>query len=108
MLYFEARRPLGTRFVFSNYLTGLSPATRTQTDPNVDASANVVPESWDMLEADLRERRPRFFVDTSPGNLGAYGKFPPVRFPRLRVILDRDYTSIGEVGGARIFARRAP
>jgi 4-amino-4-deoxy-L-arabinose transferase-like glycosyltransferase len=108
VLYFEARRPLGSRFVFSNYLTGLSPATRTQTDPKADASANVVPESWDMLEADLRERRPRFFVDTSPGNLGAYGKFPPAGFPRLRVILDRDYTPIGEVGGARIFALRAP
>jgi 4-amino-4-deoxy-L-arabinose transferase-like glycosyltransferase len=108
VLYFEARRPLGSRFVFSNYLTGLSPATRTQSDPNADASANVVPESWDMLEADLKERRPRFFVDTSPGNIGAYGKFPPALYPRLRVILDRDYTSIGEVAGARIFALRAP
>jgi 4-amino-4-deoxy-L-arabinose transferase-like glycosyltransferase len=108
VLYFEADRPLGSRFVFSNYLTGLSPATRTQTDPNADASANVVPESWGMLEADLRERRPRFFVDTSPGNIGAYAKFPPARFPRLQAILDRDYTPIGEVGGARIFALRAP
>ena len=108
VLYFEARRPLGSRFVFSNYLTGLSPATRTQTDPNADAAANVVPGSWDMLEADLGERRPRFFVDTSPGNIGAYGKFPPARFPRLQVILDRDYTPIGEVAGVRIFALRAP
>jgi 4-amino-4-deoxy-L-arabinose transferase-like glycosyltransferase len=108
VLYFEADRPLGSRFVFSNYLTGLSPATRTQTDPSADASANVVPESWDMLEADLKERRPRFFVDTSPGNIGAYGKFPPVRYPRLRAILDRDYAPIGEVAGARIFVLRAP
>ena len=107
VLYFETRRPLGSRFVFSNYLTGLSPATRTQTDPNADASANVVPESWDMLVADLEQRRPRFFVDTSPGNIGAYGKFPPAHFPRLRMILDRDYAPIGEVGGARILALRS-
>jgi hypothetical protein len=106
VLYFQAQRPLGTRFVFSNYLTGLSPATRTETDPAADASGNVVAESWDMLEADLAARRPRLFVDTSVGNIAAYGKFPPSRYPRLQAILDRDYTPIGVVAGARVFARR--
>ena len=108
VLYFEAERPLGSRFVFSNYLTGLSPATRTQSDPRVDASANVVRESWDMLEADVAARRPRLFVDTSPGNIGAYGKFPTVKFPRLQAIIDRDYVPIADVAGARLYARRTP
>ncbi len=106
VLYFEADRPLGSRFVFSNYLTGLSPATRSQSDPSVDASANVVAESWEMFVADLSARVPEIFVDTSPGNLGAYGKFPLSRFPRLQAIVDRNYSPIGEVGGARIFVRR--
>jgi 4-amino-4-deoxy-L-arabinose transferase-like glycosyltransferase len=106
VLYFEADRPLGSRFVFSNYLTGLSPATRTQSDPNADASANVVGESWEMFVADLGDRLPRLFVDTSPGNLGAYGKFPLSRFPRLQAIVDRNYSPIGEVAGTRVFARR--
>src|SRR5207248_728509 len=44
VLYFEADRPLGCRFVFANYLTGASPATATQTDPAVDASRNIVRE----------------------------------------------------------------
>ena len=57
VVYFEADRPLGTRFVFSNYQTGLSPATRTQTDPGADSSANVVGPSWEMFAADL-ERPP--------------------------------------------------
>ena len=104
----NAALPLGSRFVFSNYLTGLSPATRTQTDPRADASANVVAESWAMFEADLASRRPRLFVDTSPGDIAAYGKFPPGRYPRLQAILDRDYTTIGRVAGARILALRAP
>jgi hypothetical protein len=108
VLYFEAQRPLGSRFVFSNYLTGLSPATRTQTDPHADASANVVKEGWDMFETDLLERRPRIFVDTSPGNIAAYGKFPPEHYPRLQAILVRDYVPVGEVAGARILALRAP
>lgn len=106
VLYFEADRPLGSRFVFSNYLTGLSPATRTQSDPSADASANVVAESWEMFVADLNSRLPEIFVDTSPGNLGAYGKFPLSRFPRLQAIVDRRYSPIGEVGGARVFVRR--
>jgi hypothetical protein len=106
VLYFEADRALGSRFVFSNYLTGLSPATRSQSDPSADASANVVAESWEMFVTDLNSRLPEIFVDTSPGNLGAYGKFPLSRFPRLQAIVDRHYSPIGEVGGTRIFVRR--
>ncbi len=107
VLYFEADRPLGSRFVFSNYLTGLSPATRTQSDPRADSSANVVGESWDMLERDLEDRRPRLFVDTSPGNIASYGKFPPAKYPRLEAILERDYVSIGQIAGAQVLELRA-
>jgi 4-amino-4-deoxy-L-arabinose transferase-like glycosyltransferase len=106
VLYFDAGRPLGSRFAFANYLTGLSPATRSQSDPSMDTKANIVPESWDMLEADLAQRRPRLFVDTSPGDVGHYGKFPPASFPQLQTILDRDYRSLGEVAGVRVFERR--
>jgi hypothetical protein len=108
VLYFQAGRPLGSRFVFSNYLTGLSPATRTQSDPALDASVNVVPQSWDMLLADIADRRPELFVDTSPGNIGAYGKFPLSRYPRLAEIVQRDYAPIGEIAGARVFRIRRP
>jgi hypothetical protein len=105
-LYFVADRPLGCRFVFSNYLTGLSPATATQTDPDVDASANIVPEAWDMLEADVATRRPRWFVDASPGDVGHYGKFAPAHFPRLAAILERDYVPVATIAGMRVLERR--
>jgi len=108
LLYFEARRPLGTRFVFSNYQTGLSPATRTQSDPGADASANVVGESWEMFAEDLAVRRPKIFVDTSPGNLAGYGKFPLSRFPRLQAIVDRNYALCDDVAGARLYLLRTP
>jgi hypothetical protein len=106
VLYFLAERPLGTRFVFSNYMTGLSPATPSQSDPAVEASPNIVPESWPMFEADVAERRPRVLVDTSPGNVAAYGKFPPSNFPRLQALLDRDYRLVEETAGVRVFVRR--
>jgi len=92
--------------VFSNYMTGLSPATPSQSDPTVDASPNIVPESWTMFETDVATRRPRVVVDTSPANLAAYGKFPPSDFPRLQAILDRDYQAVGDVAGVRVLVRR--
>ena len=101
VLYFMANRPLGSRFVFSNYLTGLSPATRTQTDPSADASANVVPAAWDMLESDLASRKPAMLVDLSAGDVAGYGKFPPTHFPRLNDILERDYVFVGRAAGGR-------
>jgi hypothetical protein len=106
VLYFEAERPLGCRFVFSNYLTGLSPATATQTDPTVDSSPNIVAEAWPMLERDLGERQPRFIVDGSPGNVGLYGKYPPVKFPRLLRVLACAYEPRADVAGMRIYERR--
>ncbi len=108
VLYFDAARPLGSRFVFSNYLTGLSPATRTQSDPALDASVNVVPESWDMLLADIAARRPELFVDTAPANIGAYGKFPLSHYPRLAEVVQRDYVPVGEVAGARVYRINRP
>jgi len=107
VLYFEADRPLGCRFVFSNYLTGLSPATATQSDPKVDSSRNVVAESWPMLERDLAERKPRFIVDGSPGDVGRYGKYPPAKFPRLARTLACSYDARAEVAGMRIYERLA-
>jgi hypothetical protein len=106
VLYFDAERPLGCRFSFANYLTGMSPATTTQSDPAVDASMNIVPEAWDMLEADFAARRPRLVVDASPGDVANYGKFPVAKFPRLAAILARDYDELGTIDGIRVLERR--
>lgn len=106
VLYFDAARPLGCRFVFANYLTGLSPATATQSDPAVDSSRNVVREAWPMLEHDLATRQPRFVIDGSPGNVAFYGKYPPRSFPRLAAVLDCAYDRVAEVAGMHIYERR--
>jgi hypothetical protein len=107
VLYFEAARPLGCRFVFANYLTGASPATATQTDAGVDSSRNIVREAWPMLDSDLDERQPRFIVDASPGDVAFYGKYPPWKFPRLTHVLECSYDAVAEVAGMRIYERTA-
>ncbi len=106
VLYFEAERPLGCRFAFANYLTGMSPATSTQYDPEVDASMNIVPQAWTMLEEDFAVRRPRIVIDASYADVGNYGKFPPSKFPRLAVILARDYRTVQIIEGVRVLERR--
>jgi branched-subunit amino acid transport protein AzlD len=106
VLYFEADRPLGCRFVFSNYLTGLSPATTTQSDATVDSSRYIVREAWPMLEADLDQRQPRFIVDGSPGNVAFYGKYPPSKFPPLARVLACAYDARADIAGMRIYERR--
>jgi hypothetical protein len=106
VLYFEANRPLGCRFVFANYLTGASPATATQRVATIDSSRNIVPEAWPMLERDLDERQPRFIIDGSPGDVAFYGKYPPSKFPQLARILECSYEPEAEVAGMRIYQRR--
>ncbi|HEX8114586.1 MAG TPA: hypothetical protein VF516_42945 [Kofleriaceae bacterium] len=106
VLYFEANRPLGCRFVFSNYLTGASPAPATQIDAAVDSSRYIVREAWPMLEADLDQRRPRFIVDGSPGDVALYGKYPPSKFPPLARVLGCAYQPVADVAGMRIYERR--
>jgi hypothetical protein len=107
VLYFEAARPLGCRFVFSNYITGASPATPSQKDPLVDSAKNAVPVATDMMIQDLAERRPRFLVDASVGNISFYGKYPPEKFPWLAKILRCDYVPAADVAGMRIYQRLA-
>lgn len=107
VLYFQANRPLGCRFVFANYLTGLSPATPSQTDATVDSSPNAVLAAWDMIDDDFTKRRPTFIIDGSPGNVAFYGKYPPERFPRLARVLACHYSVAADIIGMRIYRRLA-
>lgn len=107
VLYFDAARPLGCRFVFANYITGLSPATPSQSDPTLDSSHNAVPIATDMMIADLAERKPTFVIDASVGDVGFYGKYPPAHFPWLAKILSCQYAAEADIAGMRIYRRLA-
>jgi hypothetical protein len=66
-----------------------------------------VPVATDMMIQDLAERRPRFLVDGSVGNISFYGKYPPAKFPWLAKILSCDYVPAADVAGMRIYQRLA-
>jgi hypothetical protein len=104
-IYHAADRTPGVRFSFCNYLTGLSPATPSEYDPTVDPSAHIVTWAWPMVAADIASRRPAVIVDTAPGDIKGYGKFPARRYPVLAGILAADYVAVEEIAGAVIYAR---
>ncbi|MEP6653960.1 MAG: hypothetical protein ABJA82_11405 [Myxococcales bacterium] len=105
-LYILARRSLGTRFSFCNYMTGESPGTPTETGAR-DADVNQLPASWQMLFEDLDRRRPALFVDAAAAGWDGYEKFPLSRYPRLRDYVGAHYRSV-EVSAGVVLYRRAP
>ena len=105
-LYILARRPMGTRFSFCNYMTGESPGTPTETG-KWNADGNQLPAAWDMMFTDLEQRRPALFVDAAAAGWDGYDKFPIARYPRLRDYVDRHYRPV-EVSAGVVLYRRVP
>jgi hypothetical protein len=106
-LYLLARRPMGTRFSFCNYLTGESPGTRTETGAG-DAGANVLGEGWRMLFDDLERRAPALLVDVSAAGWDGYDKYPLSDYPDLVRYVGRHYRRDSEVAGVVFYRRRTP
>jgi len=104
-LYVLARRPMGTRFSFCNYITGESPGTPTETGQR-DADANQLPAAWEMLFADLAQRRPALFVDVAAAGWGGYDKYPLARYPRLRAYVDQHYRPVEVRAGVVLYRLR--
>ena len=103
-LYLLARRPMGARFSFCNYMTGESPGTPTETGQR-NADANQLPAAWEMLFADLEQRRPALFVDAAAAGWDGYGKYPLSRYPRLRAYVDQNYRPVEVRAGVVLYRR---
>ncbi len=104
-IYFTAERAPGVRFPFCNYLTGLSPGSRSELDPRVDPRRNAVPGAWDLVVRDLDGNRPAVIVDTAAGGMKSYGKFPIASFPVFAAYLKAHYRPDGAVAGAVLYQR---
>jgi hypothetical protein len=104
-IYYAAERMPGVRFTFCNYLTGLSPGTRSEYDPSVDPRKNAVTSAWDLVIADLDQRRPTLVLDTAAADMKFYGKFPVASFPPLQSYLSAHYRVEKQVSGV-VFYRR--
>jgi hypothetical protein len=107
-VYFTSERAPGVRFTFCNYLTGLSPGSRSELDPTYSARQNEVPGAWQMALDDLDTERPAMVVDTAAGGMKSYGKFPIASYPNFAAYLRDHYRVDGESVGAVLYRRVAP
>jgi hypothetical protein len=104
-LYVLARRRMGTRFSFCNYMTGESPGTATETGTR-NAGANAFAASWQMLFQDLELRRPLLFIDAAAAGWDGYDKFPVERYPDLHRYRAEHYRPVEAEHGVVIYVRR--
>ncbi|HLK93824.1 MAG TPA: hypothetical protein VKZ18_28285 [Polyangia bacterium] len=103
-LYVLARRPMGARFSSSNFVTGESPGTPTETGAR-NADLNQDPRRWQMLFDDLERRRPALLVDAAAAGWDGYGKYPLDRYPRLRRYVDAHYRPLEVSAGVVLYRR---
>ena len=103
--YVFARRLPSTRFLYTNYLTGLIPWTNL--DLLKDTAYAVIPGSWDDFWRDWAKHPPAAIVDTL-GQRG-YLKYPLQKQVRLWSEITAHYAEIGgefaRSRGYRIFVR---
>jgi 4-amino-4-deoxy-L-arabinose transferase-like glycosyltransferase len=106
-LYAEARLPRASRFVVPQAsLTGYVPGRRGSRSGEVDAGGLVREEHWNQLMDDLEHRRPTFVLDTAPGGLHGWGRYPLTDFPRLDRFVRSGYRAVADVDGVWIWRRK--
>lgn len=107
-VYHYSHRKMGTRFSFCNYLTGLSPGTRSEYDPSYQPAS--VNEAWPLLYQDLQTRRPTMILDTAAAGWKSYSKFEISRYPEFQAYLKAHYRPVNNrrpaaLEGATLYRR---
>lgn len=107
-IHFFSQRLPATRFLYSNFITGLVPWTNL--DPLTDAANSAVPGADDLLLSDWDQHPPTLVIDT--GASRGYFKFPLLARPALAERLRHDYAQVTSTHadrlGVRLFRRLAP
>jgi hypothetical protein len=106
-LYVLGDRPIGSRFVFTNYQVGKIWGTPSN-QPNAPdelTRPNVVERAWSLLLADLVAAPPPIVVDAAAGGLAGFARHPLTREGRLRPFL-AGYDRVAVIDGVVIYRRR--
>ncbi len=97
-LYVMSERGSGSRFIFSDFVSGRQPGL---------ASEVSVPQRGAQEEFldDLYRAQPKIIVDTSGAQLNDYGAFPFERFPKIESYITRHYFKVADAHGHQIWMR---
>ncbi len=102
-VYVYSERTPATRFVFTTMHTGYKKGDDPNEKDRADISWLYVPESWPMLEQDLRRNRPELIVDTSPGDYHNFGRYPIRDYPVLQSFVDQNCRLEKSIAGMDIY-----
>ncbi len=107
-LYLFSRRLPSTRFIYTNYLTGM--IAWTNLDMRIDTSYAIMPGAWRHFWEDWSRRPPALVVDTE--NIRGYLKYPLYRQTRLWQIITHQFAAVDDdavkSSGVRFYRRLAP
>ena len=107
LIYVAADRLAATRFVGCHYLTGYAAIGLGQDLPAAVEDRLGVPNGFHTLLADLEQTRPTLLIDTSPGDLHHWRRYPLSRYPSLSAYVAAHYRLETTIQGADIY-RRTP
>ena len=91
-IYRYTDRLPASRFIYCTFQTGMIPLTNV--DPARSTEYAVVDDSLETLLTDLKQNRPKFFVDSSAGPHRFFGKYPLRKFPQLDEWLHDNYVEL--------------
>lgn len=100
LVYWYSERFPGTRFFWSDLLTGRIPGTKGE-----GSDAFIMPQAWDMFMGDMERNKPVYIVDTAPSNLHDYRDFPVTRYPRLMDYMNKHYREEIRINGTVFYKR---
>lgn len=105
-LYYYAGRPPATRFVFPQTLSGYVPGRPDYLDSSADTSHYIVDAHWRLWAADMERHPAELVIDTSPGAIHYWERYPMSRYPPLADLVARRYRYESTVAGVAIYRLR--
>jgi 4-amino-4-deoxy-L-arabinose transferase-like glycosyltransferase len=103
-IYLNARRRMGTRYLWVNYQTGRiwgTPYDELGSPP--PPPQLVARETWAPLLSDLQQNRPELIIDAAAGRLDEFDEHPLWRYPQVARIVRQRYRLETTVLGVPIY-----
>ncbi|MDB5039264.1 MAG: hypothetical protein JWQ35_2792 [Bacteriovoracaceae bacterium] len=98
-LYLLSERGSGTRFVFSDFVSGRQPGYKS------DISVPL-PNAMEEFLTDLEKQKPKVIIDTSSASMNDYQWFPFTRFSLLKSYVNLYYEKSAVVDAVEIWLRK--
>jgi hypothetical protein len=105
-LYYRAERLPASRFVFPQSLAGYVPGNPFTLLPGSDPTPFIVKAHWQQFAEDIERRPAELIVDTAPGAIHFWERYPVARYPVLRTLLAQRYSRAAVVHGVVIYRLR--